>query len=144
MTIYTDKVAISAFLWKKLRKLYEIFSGHYTRMRLGRHDSEELNIPETEVSEEILASAAEGEEKPEIDLRKLKKKDLLEIMLKQGEEIDRLRAQIADLEAKLEDRNFTFDKIGSIAEASLAVTDIFKEAEKAAVIYLENIRSRVK
>lgn len=113
-------------------------------MRLGRHDSEELNIPETEVSEEILASAAEGEEKPEIDLRKLKKKDLLEIMLKQGEEIDRLRAQIADLEAKLEDRNFTFDKIGSIAEASLAVTDIFKEAEKAAVIYLENIRSRVK
>ena len=113
-------------------------------MRLGRHDSEELNIPETEDSEEILASAAEGEEKPEIDLRKLKKKDLLEIMLKQGEEIDRLRAQIADLEAKLEDRNFTFDKIGSIAEASLAVTDIFKEAEKAAVIYLENIRSRVK
>ena len=78
------------------------------------------------------------------DLLKLKKKDLLEIMLKQGEEIDRLRAQIADLEAKLEDRNFTFDKIGSIAEASLAVTDIFKEAEKAAVIYLENIRSRVK
>jgi hypothetical protein len=113
-------------------------------MRLGRHDSEELNIPETEASEEILASAAEGEEKPEIDLRKLKKKDLLEIMLKQGEEIDRLRAQVADLEAKLEDRNFTFDKIGSIAEASLAVTDIFKEAEKAAVIYLENIRSRVK
>ena len=78
------------------------------------------------------------------DLLKLKKKDLLEIMLKQGEEIDRLRAQIADLEAKLEDRNFTFDRIGSIAEASLAVTDIFKEAEKAAVIYLENIRSRVK
>lgn len=78
------------------------------------------------------------------DLLKLKKKDLLEIMLRQGEEIDRLRAQIADLEAKLEDRNFTFDKIGSIAEASLAVTDIFKEAEKAAVIYLENIRSRVK
>lgn len=112
-------------------------------MRLGRHDSEDINIPETD-AQESAAAAAEGEEKPEIDLRKLKKKDLLEIMLKQGEEIDRLRAQIADLEAKLEDRNFTFDKIGSIAEASLAVTDIFKEAEKAAVIYLENIRSRVK
>ena len=112
-------------------------------MRLGRHDSEEINIPETDAQDSVTA-AAEGEEKPEIDLRKLKKKDLLEIMLKQGEEIDRLRAQIADLEAKLEDRNFTFDKIGSIAEASLAVTDIFKEAEKAAVIYLENIRSRVK
>lgn len=100
-------------------------------------------MPENGAQDSVKA-AIEGEEKPEIDLRKLKKKDLLEIMLKQGEEIDRLRAQIADLEAKLEDRNFTFDKIGSIAEASLAVTDIFKEAEKAAVIYLENIRSRVK
>lgn len=100
-------------------------------------------MPENGAQDSVTA-VTEGEEKPEIDLRKLKKKDLLEIMLKQGEEIDRLRAQIADLEAKLEDRNFTFDKIGSIAEASLAVTDIFKEAEKAAVIYLENIRSRVK
>jgi len=112
-------------------------------MRLGRHDSEDINMPENGAQDSVTA-VTEGEEKPEIDLRKLKKKDLLEIMLKQGEEIDRLRAQIADLEAKLEDRNFTFDKIGSIAEASLAVTDIFKEAEKAAVIYLENIRSRVK
>ena len=112
-------------------------------MRLGRHDSEDIKMPENGAQDSVTA-VTEGEEKPEIDLRKLKKKDLLEIMLKQGEEIDRLRAQIADLEAKLEDRNFTFDKIGSIAEASLAVTDIFKEAEKAAVIYLENIRSRVK
>ena len=126
-----------------VRKFTKTKRNNIPKMRLGRHDSEELNIPETDAQDSVTA-AAEGEEKPEIDLRKLKKKDLLEIMLKQGEEIDRLRAQIADLEAKLEDRNFTFDKIGSIAEASLAVTDIFKEAEKAAVIYLENIRSRVK
>ena len=101
-------------------------------------------MPENEAAD-IAADAAESSEKPaEINLRKLKKKDLLEIMLRQGEGIDRLRAQVADLEAQLQDRNFTFDKIGSIAEASLAVTDIFKEAEKAAVIYLENIRSKVK
>ena len=128
----------------KFTKLYEIlYETIDQKMRLGRHDSEDINMPENGAQDSVKA-AIEGEEKPEIDLRKLKKKDLLEIMLKQGEEIDRLRAQIADLEAKLEDRNFTFDKIGSIAEASLAVTDIFKEAEKAAVIYLENIRSRVK
>ena len=42
----------------------------------------------------------------------------------------------------LEVREFEFSKIGSIAEASLAVTNIFKEAEKAAVIYIENIRRR--
>jgi hypothetical protein len=74
----------------------------------------------------------------------IKKRDLLEIMLRQGEEIDKLRAQVAELETKLEDRQFSINRAGSIAEASLAVTDIFKEAEKAAMIYLENIRSKVK
>lgn len=76
----------------------------------------------------------------ELDLAKMKKKDLLEIMLAQSKEIDELKAKVADLEAQLANREFEFSKIGSIAEASLAVTDIFKEAEEAARIYLENIR----
>ena len=76
------------------------------------------------------------------DLSKLKKRELLEIMLAQGKEIDSLREKVAELEAQLADREFEFSRIGSIAEASLAVTDIFKEAEKAAAIYLENIRRR--
>ncbi|MBR6731079.1 MAG: hypothetical protein IKL91_00035 [Bacteroidales bacterium] len=87
------------------------------------------------------AGAEKGDS--QADLLKLKKKDLLEIMLRQSEEIDELRAQIADLQAKLDDRDFQFDRIGSIAEASLAVTNIFQEAEKAAKLYLENIRSKV-
>lgn len=76
------------------------------------------------------------------DLSRLKKRELLEIMLAQGKEIDSLRERVAELEAQLADREFEFSKIGSIAEASLAVTDIFKEAEKAAAIYVENIRRR--
>lgn len=78
----------------------------------------------------------------ENDLSKLKKRELLEIMLAQGKEIDSLRERVAELEAQLASREFEFSKIGSIAEASLAVTDIFKEAEKAANIYIENIRRR--
>ena len=77
------------------------------------------------------------------DLLKLKKKDLLEIMFRQSEEIDELRAQVADLQAKLDDRDFQINRNGYIAEASLAVTKIFQEAEKAAKLYLENIRSKV-
>ena len=76
----------------------------------------------------------------DIDLAKMKKKDLLEIMLAQSKEIDSLREIVNDLEAQLANREFEFDKIGSIAEASLAVTNIFKDAEEAAMIYLENIR----
>lgn len=78
-----------------------------------------------------------------VDLARLKKKDLLEIMLKQGEEIDKLREQVADLQARLDDRYIEMDKLGSIAEASLALTKVFEEADKAARIYLENIRRRV-
>ena len=84
------------------------------------------------------ATSVTGEES--IDLSKLKKKELLEIMLRQGEEIDALREQVADLQAQLDNREFKLSRIGSIAEASLAVTDIFEEAQKAAVTYLENLK----
>lgn len=81
-------------------------------------------------------------EKKTLNLKKLNKKQLLEIMLAQGEEIDALRKENEELKEKLEERKFDLDHIGSIAEASLAVTDIFKEAEKAALVYLENVRNR--
>lgn len=87
-------------------------------------------------------SRKSSDEQTEPDLSKLKKHELLEIMLAQSKEIDRLRDKVADLESQLANREFEFSKIGSIAEASLAVTDIFKEAERAAVIYIENIRRR--
>ena len=127
-------------------------------MRIGRYkdieEEEMINdqaVTSPDDSDEIETRAGRrsrgrGKNKDgdgEVDLSKLKKKELLEIMLRQGEEIDSLRKQVAELEAKLEDYNFKIYKAGSIAEASLAVTDIFKEAEKAAKIYLENIRSKV-
>ena len=84
--------------------------------------------------------SSSGKEKPE--LLKLKKHELLEIMLKQGEEIDRLRGKIEELEKALDQRKFDLENAGSIAEASLKVTKVFEEAEKAAQIYLDNIRRR--
>ena len=77
------------------------------------------------------------------DLSKLSKKDLLEIMLRQGEEIDSLREQVRDLQAKLNDKEIKIAKAGSLAEASLAVTGIFEEAQKAANLYLQNARRMI-
>lgn len=74
------------------------------------------------------------------DLTKLSKKDLLEIMLRQGEEIDALRAEVQELKDKLEAREIDINRVGSLAEASLAVTEIFKEADKAAMTYLTNLK----
>ena len=109
-------------------------------MRSDRYADEQKTIEETEAVEVTTAAETSSDAKERVDLAKLKKKDLLEIMLAQSKEIDELRAKVADLEAKLANREFEFEKIGSIAEASLAVTNIFKEAEEAAKIYLENIR----
>ena len=78
----------------------------------------------------------------EQDLTKLKKKDILKIMTLQAEEIDRLKERIAELEKQIEENEIKTDNAGSIAEASLALTHIFEEADKAAAIYLENIRRK--
>jgi hypothetical protein len=63
-------------------------------------------------------------------------------MLAQSREIDALKKQVADLEAKLNDMEIRKEKAGSLAEASLQVTEIFKEAQKAADIYLWNIKNQ--
>ena len=81
--------------------------------------------------------AADG---PSIDLTKLKKNDLLEIMLRQSEEIDALRAEVADLKSQLQSREIKIATSGSIAEASLKLSKIFEEAQYAADLYLANIR----
>ena len=75
------------------------------------------------------------------DLSKLKKPELLRIMLDQQKEIQRLEAELAKANRALLSRRTGLQKAGSIAEASLALTNVFQEAQKAADGYLENIRA---
>ena len=76
----------------------------------------------------------------EKDFRKLKRLELYEIMLAQAEEIDDLRAQLAAAKKELEDKRIDIQQSGSIAEASLKLTKVFEEAQKAADLYLSNIK----
>lgn len=76
----------------------------------------------------------------EKELLKLNKSEMLEIMLAQSREIDSLREQLAEAKAELEDRRITIEKAGSLAEASLQLTRIFEEAQKAADLYLDNVK----
>ncbi|MGI6117368.1 MAG: hypothetical protein ACOYBC_03165 [Bilifractor sp.] len=75
----------------------------------------------------------------EDELRKLKRGELLEIMLAQSREIDRLKKQNQELREQVNNRQISLQKSGNIAEASLALTKIFEEAQKAADLYLYNI-----
>ena len=68
--------------------------------------------------------------------------ELLELLLKQQQYIEHLESELEDVKNKLEKRQINIEKVGSIAEASLALTNIFEEAQKAADLYLENIKNR--
>ena len=76
------------------------------------------------------------------ELLKLKRSEMLEIMLAQSREIDELRKELEETKAALEDRKIKVRKAGSLAEASLQLTNIFVEAQKSADLYVENIKRR--
>ena len=76
----------------------------------------------------------------EKELLKLKRSEMLEIMLAQSREIDSLREQLDEANARVEDRELRLKDCGNIAEASLRLTNIFTEAQKAVDLYVENVK----
>ena len=75
------------------------------------------------------------------ELKRLSRADLLEMLINQTQENEKLKQQIADLNSQLESRQITIQNTGSIAEASLQLNGVFESARAAAEQYLENIRS---
>lgn len=73
------------------------------------------------------------------ELKKLKRSELLEMLLARTEEVERLRAELDEAQKKLDDRAITLENSGSIAEAALKLNGVFEAAEEAAKQYLENI-----
>lgn len=78
----------------------------------------------------------------EQELRKLNRRDLLELLVSQGKERDALQAELEETKAALADRQLHIAEMGSIAEAALMVNGVFDTAQKAADQYLENIKQR--
>ena len=74
------------------------------------------------------------------ELRKLKRADLLELLVAQGKENEALQEKLRQAEAALWDRQIQLDEAGNIAEAALRLSGVFEAAQKASDQYLENIR----
>ncbi|WP_333565027.1 DNA repair protein [Streptococcus parasuis] len=73
-------------------------------------------------------------------LRKLRRTDLLELLVSQAERIETLEAQVADLQEKLEDKQIILENAGSIAKAALQVNRIFETAQQTADQYLASVK----
>lgn len=78
----------------------------------------------------------------EKELKKLNRYQLLELLLVQTKRADELQAQLDAVEKQLNDQNVKISSLGSIAEASLQLTGIFKAAEESAQIYLNAAKER--
>ena len=76
----------------------------------------------------------------EKELRRLSRTDLLEMLLEQSKEVQRLQQELEETKQKLEDRRLMEQEAGSIAEAALRINKVFEAAQQAADQYLENLR----
>jgi signal peptidase I len=76
------------------------------------------------------------------ELNKLRKPEMLRIMLEQQRQIEQLKAELAQANDQLAARQVKARSAGSIAEASLAITGIFEEAQKAADGYLASLKAQ--
>ena len=74
------------------------------------------------------------------ELKRLNRSELLEILLDQAQEIELLKSEIEGYKQKLEDRTILIEESGSLADASVKLTNVFEEAQKAADLYLENAK----
>lgn len=76
----------------------------------------------------------------DIELKKLKRNELLQLLLEQSKTVEALRAELEEKNRLLEDRNIKIAQSGSIAEAALKLNDVFEAAQAAADQYLQNIK----
>lgn len=76
----------------------------------------------------------------EKELKKLSRRELLEMLILQTRRVEELEADINELNDKLQARELSVKNAGSIAEASLKISSVFEDADSAAQIYLENVK----
>ena len=75
----------------------------------------------------------------EIELRKLKRLELLELLLEQRRRCDRLEWELAQARKEIRDQQIKLENAGSLAEASAMMTNVLSEVQKATDIYRENL-----
>lgn len=81
---------------------------------------------------------AESKEKSR-ELKKLTRAELLELLLEESRENERLQKECEELRARLEDRRIIIENSSSVSEAALGLNGFFEVMEKAAKQFLYNM-----
>ncbi len=75
------------------------------------------------------------------ELKRMSRAALLELLIEQMEENEKLKAELQQAQAQLSSREIQISEAGSIAEAALKLNGVFVAAENAAKQYVENVRA---
>ena len=73
------------------------------------------------------------------ELKKLSRRELVDIIYQMKKNEEQLLEQIAVLEENLHDKRIRIEEAGSIAEAAAEITNVFSVAQTTADLYLQEI-----
>jgi cell division septum initiation protein DivIVA len=76
------------------------------------------------------------------ELKRLRRRDLLELLIDLSKENEQLREKNKDLETQLNERTIAVAKAGSLAEAALQLNGVFEAAQEACDQYIQNMQQR--
>lgn len=72
----------------------------------------------------------------------LSKNEMMMVMHDQEQEIEKLKSQVAELQAKLDGYEIKVSESGNLAEAAAKISGLFEAAQLTVDTYLENMKKR--
>ena len=73
------------------------------------------------------------------ELKKMSRRELLELLINQEKENEQLKAELKEAKDKLADRSLAVSRAGTLAEAALRLNGVFEAADAAVKQYVDNI-----
>ena len=75
------------------------------------------------------------------ELKRMSRGELLELLITQIEENEKLASELEECRKKLSQKEITMESVGSLAEAALKLNDIFEAADAAVEQYVGSVKS---
>lgn len=76
------------------------------------------------------------------DAFNLTKNEMIMVMHDQEQEIESLKAQVAELQKKLDNYNIKVEEAGNLADAAAKISGVFEAAQVAAELYMSSMKIR--
>ena len=78
------------------------------------------------------------------DLKHLRRSELIDLIYEMKKREIELQTRLDEAEAKLQAREITMEKAGSIPDAAVQLSGVFQAAQEAADTYLKSIKAKEK